>query len=70
MNILQQPIRTSEHVQNARHRDERTGSEASQRAHKNALIQVMFKEAQVSVRHIPALDKRHVVSKDTCNSCL
>lgn len=49
---LLQPISISQHLQNARHRDERPGSEPSQRAHKNALIQVMFKEARVSMRHI------------------
>lgn len=50
--------------------DQRTRSETSQRAHKNALIQVIFKAAPVSMRHIQAFDKRHVVSKDICNSCL
>lgn len=54
----------SEHLQNARQEEQRTRSEISQRAQKNALLQVVFKEAQAFKTHIQAFHKRYVVSKD------
>lgn len=57
INFLLQATSIAEHLQHPRQEGKRTRSETSQRAQKSALIQVMFKEAQVFMRRIQAFEK-------------